>query len=305
MKKIMLYSVAFSALLLGACSHNQNYGKGLERWTTFDGKTIATPKMEKNQATVYFYRDKDVEFEKVVNVFVGGDYLTSVREGGYRAAVLCAIDGDRIFPSFSRRDHFSQRSQGVRYKFESNKVSFVKVVFENNQPVFKMVSPEEGKKAISQLRQETQTLPRVKQNRACPAKKDLLVEKITLEAGSLFKFDKSDYKNMLPEGKAEINKLAKTIKEYKLNIRSIDVSGYTDPMGTEHYNQALSERRAETVKNALIQAGVKAPIYAEGYGEANLIVPNCLSRFSTNVKARKECDQVNRRVEIAIYGEEI
>ena len=68
-----------------------------------------------------------------------------------------------------------------------------------------------------------------------------------------------------------------------------EVSGYTDTSGDETYNQGLSERRADAVRDYLVGHGVPADqLKVVGYGEANPIADN----------GTREGRAINRRVEI-------
>ncbi len=302
MKKIML--LGLSVLCLSACSSlglgnsSSSHGK-LERWTTFDGKTIKTPKMGDKQSKVFFYREKGLFDGPAVNVFVDGDYLASILDGGYREAVVCST-GERILPSFTRNTSFADRDTGVDYNFIVGETEYVKILLDNNnQPIFQKVSPEEGQAAVRDLKQETQTLPRVKPNRLC---ENGVLDRFTLEAGALFKFDKSSYKDMLQKGREEIKEVARKINLGIVNVTGIKVIGYTDPMGDATYNVGLSKRRAATVKRALKAEKINVGIQSEGLGERNLKVRDCLKKFPKNRTQRMACDQPNRRVEIIIYG---
>lgn len=297
MRKILILGVL--SLVLSACTSGGSSSNGkLERWTTFDGNTIPLAQMGDKQATVYFYREQDAFVGPAVNVFVDGDYLASVKEGGYRAALVCST-GERILPSFTKNGGFADRDTGIDYNFEVGSVSYVKILLNNaGQPVFQRVSADEGQNAIGRLAQQTQTLPRVKDNRLCQR---AVMKKFTLGAHSLFKFDKASYKDMLVKGKREIQTVANKIKSGQFKVRGIKVIGYTDPQGNDEYNQRLSERRAITVKRALQSAGITAPITAQGLGERNLLVRGCSQKYR-NRNARMQCDQPNRRVEIIIYG---
>ena len=56
---------------------------------------------------------------------------------------------------------------------------------------------------------------------------------------------------------------------------AVQLEGHTDSTGPEAYNQGLSERRAEAVKNHLVENGIDASrLTTIGYGEANPIAPN-------------------------------
>jgi hypothetical protein len=76
----------------------------------------------------------------------------------------------------------------------------------------------------------------------------------------------------------------------------ITATGHTDTSGSEAYNMALSLRRANTVKNALMQEGVPAQaISVVGRGEANPLV-------ATGDGVR---EPQNRRVEIVVGGGQV
>lgn len=94
---------------------------------------------------------------------------------------------------------------------------------------------------------------------------------------------------LLPGAMTTIDKLASFLAEYP--DKTLLVEGHTDNVGTDEYNQSLSERRALSVKNALMQAGVDGSrIDTMGLGETHPITDN-----STSAGRLK-----NRRVEIVI-----
>ncbi|MGB3276986.1 MAG: OmpA family protein [Castellaniella sp.] len=112
--------------------------------------------------------------------------------------------------------------------------------------------------------------------------------KVVLNADTFFDFDKATLK---PEGKQVLDQVAQ--QAGSVNLETVIATGHTDSIGTEAYNQKLSERRANTVKQYLISKGVPADrIYAEGKGELQPVASN---------KTREGRAQ-NRRVEIEIVG---
>jgi OOP family OmpA-OmpF porin len=99
---------------------------------------------------------------------------------------------------------------------------------------------------------------------AAPMKKKIVLR------GVNFDFDKS---NIRSDAVPILEQACKTLKEEP----SIDVScqGHTDSVGTEAYNQALSERRADSVRNWLIKCGIPASrLTSKGFGEANPVASN-------------------------------
>lgn len=101
-----------------------------------------------------------------------------------------------------------------------------------------------------------------------------------------FDFDKSDLKTA---SYPELNRVLEYLKDGQ--IQKIAISGHTDSVGDDAYNQKLSERRAKAVMDYFLSRGI-APerLSAVGYGEAQPRVPN----------DTKENRATNRRVEFQI-----
>ncbi|MDG2947721.1 OmpA family protein [Bisgaard Taxon 10/6] len=114
-----------------------------------------------------------------------------------------------------------------------------------------------------------------------------------LSADFLFNFDQE---TLTEEGKKVVDNVAEQLKSSK--AKEVFVAGYTDRLGAKAYNLNLSQRRAERVKNRLIEQGVTAQIDAKGYGEANQ-VKACKDERG---QALKDCLHPNRRVEIKSSG---
>lgn len=106
----------------------------------------------------------------------------------------------------------------------------------------------------------------------------------------LFDFDEATLK---PGGERAAARLAQFMREYPQ--RRIRVEGHTDSVGPASYNQALSRRRAEAVKQAITTRGIDpSRIIVEGYGEQYPVASN------DNEAGR----QRNRRVEVVISDPE-
>ena len=107
--------------------------------------------------------------------------------------------------------------------------------------------------------------------------------KVATITGPQFDFDKS---TLRPDGKAVVHTAAQTLKG--TNERVV-VTGYTDSIGSDAYNIRLSERRAKTVRDALVADGIAADrITTKGMGKADPVASN----------ATAEGRAQNRRVEI-------
>ena len=126
------------------------------------------------------------------------------------------------------------------------------------------------------------------------------VERINLSADALFRFNQSDAADMLPEGKATLDRLAENLVSRQAHIDSITLTGHTDRLGSEQYNYNLGLRRAQTVKNYLQDKGVQAPISVASAGESQPVTTACTGTRAT--AALKACLQPDRRVTVDISG---
>jgi outer membrane protein OmpA-like peptidoglycan-associated protein len=111
---------------------------------------------------------------------------------------------------------------------------------------------------------------------------------ILMPTDLLFDYDSA---NLREGATASLQKLGRLIQRNPQAI--FKVEGHTDSFGSDDYNMDLSERRAETVKDWLVQnMGIDpARIQTQGYGKTRLLVPGDRS---------VEDQQLNRRVEIVI-----
>ena len=125
------------------------------------------------------------------------------------------------------------------------------------------------------------------------------VQKITLASKALFDFDKAILK---PEGQAVLDReIVSRIKEVQ-KLELVLVTGHTDRIGSQQYNQKLSERRAAAVAAYLAAKGVaKDKIETLGMGKTQP-VPGVVCN-QTNRKALIVCLQPHRRVEVEVKGE--
>ncbi|MDH3533311.1 MAG: OmpA family protein [Gammaproteobacteria bacterium] len=94
---------------------------------------------------------------------------------------------------------------------------------------------------------------------------------------------------LLPSANATLRDAATTLRRYPELV--VEVAGHTDSDGAAEYNQGLSERRALTVRDYLINEGVReASLSARGYGETLPVADNATAAGKA----------LNRRVELRI-----
>ncbi len=115
-------------------------------------------------------------------------------------------------------------------------------------------------------------------------------EKVTMSATELFAFDSATLN--MPQPK--LDDIAAALSSDP-SITDVDITGYADRLGSDQYNQKLSQRRANAVREYLVAKGIDGQrLKAYGKGEANPVV-------TCNNKKRADlikCLEPNRRVEV-------
>jgi OOP family OmpA-OmpF porin len=122
-------------------------------------------------------------------------------------------------------------------------------------------------------------------------------QKVSFSADALFAFDKAVLK---PEGMQELDGLVANLGGVDYN--KIHVTGNTDRIGSDKYNQSLSEERANAVRDYLVSKDIAANrITTAGMGESQ---PATQASDCTGPRSQKliTCLQPDRRVDIEVSG---
>jgi outer membrane protein OmpA-like peptidoglycan-associated protein len=108
----------------------------------------------------------------------------------------------------------------------------------------------------------------------------------------VFEFDRAD---LTREARRTVGDIADVLLR-SARGRKVSIEGHTDSIGTQTYNQRLSEARAESVADALVSAGVnRRRLRTRGFGKTHPVAPNTI-RGRDNPAGRAK----NRRVEVII-----
>jgi len=128
-----------------------------------------------------------------------------------------------------------------------------------------------------------------------------VIQKLTLSTDVLFEFNKADLKS---GGQQKLDELADRAKG--ADVDRVVVVGNADRIGSEQYNQELSEKRALAVKEYLASKGVESDrVQAEGKGKSDPVTGDqCKNMGKENNRNTKliSCLQADRRVDVELLG---
>ena len=266
-----------------------------DNWTEFIGEDHSEPAFFGTFGTGLRFN-----LAKRVDLFAQYDFNISNSDliDGHRTRPELEIDKYRRTP-----DYWSSITAGLQIKFGSS----------DKDADWHTYQPYSDPSAIARLESQIAELDqRVRENtsrnddqddmiRALEDRMDEMNEKIdnlgvliadmdrvdiTVDSDILFAFDSSTIRETAKPT------LAKVVRALANNPeKTLTVTGHTDSVGTEEYNQGLSERRAASVKRYLVQSGIDEDrITTYGRGETQPLVPN----------ESPEARMMNRRVELVI-----
>ncbi|OGA08874.1 MAG: hypothetical protein A3H33_01880 [Betaproteobacteria bacterium RIFCSPLOWO2_02_FULL_65_20] len=158
------------------------------------------------------------------------------------------------------------------------------------QPVAKLVEPAPAAKPVVVAVAPT----------AAPPAPMPVAQKVTIDADTLFDFDKAVLR---PAGRAALDDFVGKLKDIDAEV--IMASGHADRIGSERYNQHLSEQRVGAVQAYLVSKGIAANrMHTEGKGESQPVTKagECVGGTSAKLIA---CLQPDRRVDIEVVGTRI
>lgn len=255
-----------------------------------------------DQARVVFIRPAtNLADQSSANIAVNGRYLVSLQANHFTESSVCSGDVTlSVLPTGEKSNDLKALPAHVSLKPRQTYYYLVDVNKTSQQPTLTSLSEQQAQPLLVGKALQTHQISRVVNDCTVqtPEPAPVVIATPVAETGQatevpnlrldiLFDHDKSAIK---PQYQSEIAKAAQFLAHYP-GAEAI-VEGHTDANGDSGYNQALSQRRAESVRNALInQYAIDATrIRAIGYGEIRPIADN------TTAQGR----QKNRRVMIVI-----
>jgi OOP family OmpA-OmpF porin len=282
---------ALALLLSGACTL---FGANAAEVFGQDYQPVAS--VGQSQAQVVFYREAD-DTAGSANVYIDGEFQSALLPEGF--TTFCVAPGKHSLGAFVKDAPLYQGKQAQPWSsnLEGGKTYFMKVGT-NQDGMPQPLTRAEAEKALRNMKAQIHTLSRASAVETCNYTQTPYKD-YTLSGDVLFRFGKSDRNNITAAGHRSINELVQQIRSENATIRNIQVTGYTDQIGSEKTNMALGQRRAETIRLLMIQAGIPArDINATSAGMSKPVMYDCYGSKAEQIA----CYAPNRRVTVHVDG---
>ena len=244
-----------------------------------DGYFTSNRASGKGDDDIYAFVNNDPEL-KTVNYFLAGITVTEVDENGTEEALkdvrvrLAYPEGETIYTQNSGDDasfEFAVEG-GTNYELIGEKDGYftTRVPFST---IGKTIPQEELVDMVTDTTFQTKL-----------ALNKIVIDKAIVLENIYYEFDESFITDMAA---VELDKLVKILQDNPQI--SIELSSHTDARGDNEYNQKLSQRRAESAVQYLVDSGINpARITARGYGESQLIIANAMTEDQHEINRRTE-----------------
>ncbi|MBC3438211.1 OmpA family protein [Pseudomonas sp. BW16M2] len=250
------------------------------------------------QAQVVYYRAAAMGAQPgSANVYVDREFHTGLLPGGYSA--FCVSPGTHTLGAYlnDAPQYRGKTTDVYSAELEGGQTYFLKAS-EGGVSTPQAVTRAQAEVDLTNMRQQIHALSRASSVQACnylPAsapRKDY-----TLSSDVLFRFGKSSYGDISPEGRDAVRQLARQIKADNATLQHIEVIGHTDPIGSAAANQALGLQRAQTVRRVLIDAGLPgSSIQASSRGDSESLSSGCSGSRAEQI----DCYAPDRRVVVRV-----
>jgi OOP family OmpA-OmpF porin len=245
-----------------------------------------------NQAQVVFFRPaENASPESNINIYVDGEYQTSLIPGSYN--VFCVKPGAHVLGSWLKDDprYQGKQSQQDPVNLEGGKTYYFHSMESSDaRPV--MLQKNIAAEMLMSTKLQNILLSRASAVSPC----QYLYKEYSLASDVLFDFGQYREENIKQGGREEVARIAKELNQ---NSQKVVIIGHTDPIGSATNNLTLGLNRAETIRSLLSEYGVNAAsINATTVGSKESITAGCEGLAKQQKIA---CYAPERRVVIRTY----
>ncbi|MDY0836546.1 OmpA family protein [Pseudomonas sp. SED1] len=280
----------FAALPLSANAASAN--------TVFGDTYQPVAPVPADQVQVVYYRtNSSADAAGSAHVYVDKEFHAGLLPNGFSA--FCLRPGIHSISAYLNDSPLYQGKQSELYNAElQGGTTYFMRVSANNIP--QAVERAEAERELAGSRVQKHALSRASQVEACnylPVAAAPVYKDYNLSGDVLFAFGKSDFRDITRTGHVAIQKLAVELQRDHAEVRQIQVVGHTDPIGKGSVNYLLGLKRAQTVSQLLVDAGMPSNrLTASSAGSSDPVVEHC----SGNRAAQVACNAPNRRVQVRV-----
>ena len=302
---IALSSISFSANAVRIIDDGNSKAVGHVVWhkqANVASSDLINKQIPKDSVSLFFIRANDSDGEQSsANIAVNDRFQVSLQPGSYTQVYSCS-GINRLSAEVTGKKTNNLLLNNSSFDLSPNTNHFFYIdVNENGESTIQKLTESSAIAQLESKLYQAHQVSRVTPNcpiilRAptpivmpAPVVIPVLKEKVSIELEVLFDNDKSVIK---PEYYNEVEEVAAFMSKYS-NTNAV-IEGHTDSNASDSYNEKLSQRRADSVKNMMVgRFGISAErLTAVGYGESRPRATN----------ATAEGRQLNRRV-IAVIEE--
>lgn len=256
------------------------------------------PQVIPEQAQMVYYYPKEINAGPLY-VYVDKAFHTALLPGQF--TVMCVAAGEHAFSTAinDAPDYKNKLNSLFKAKFKGGMTYFVKMDSAGTPVTNSAVSRQDAERDLASLQRQVKLINRASTVQACQYIGGATAGTTLVQDSLLFKFGGSDYQALLPESRNRLNEILNILKKSG-KINAIRITGFTDGIGNSDTNTRLSQARADTVRQALVRAGIASHlITAEGGGVAQS-ANGCTAKASRQADG---CNKMSRRAEIMIDGQ--
>jgi OOP family OmpA-OmpF porin len=254
-----------STLMLGAAQANVALN-------AFGNQYQAVPAVSPAQSQVVYYRlGAPGEKAAAANLYVDQEFHTSLLPGGY--TVFCLAPGSHSLNAVQRDEpRYAGKHEQQLVRFEGGRTLFLRVS-ETGGKEPQLVERELAEKELDGSLRQAHVLSRAASVKACEYQEAPRKQSYSLSGDVLFGFGRSDYRDIGDEARQAVRDL---VGQLPRKDSAIEVVGHTDRIGTEAANQVLGLRRAQAVRQLLVENGIApSQVTARSAGSQEPVTRGC------------------------------
>jgi OOP family OmpA-OmpF porin len=246
------------------------------------------PAVASDQVRVVYYRPADATGNSPAHIYVDGEFQTALLAGGY--STFCLKPGVHSLGSFTNDapSYQGKQQQPWRDNLAAGKTYYIRASLDNSgRPL--VTSASDAQQQLVGTRQQIHLLSRASSVVACQQGTTQSYDNYEFASDLLFNFGSANSDDISNEGRNAIQQFTAMLKRQSNTQAHIVVTGFTDPIGDENNNMKLGQRRADAIKNLLVNNGLSsANISSQSMGESQV---------------SKQC-QGSRKEQVACYANE-